>query len=331
MNRLYISGGRQRRTVFRKLEEWQSSQQALLIELDPSTNKSCARIEYVSPPEVCADELPAILFKSASLQGNKLYTCTSTEVLVYELPGFRLLHYISLPCFNDLHHVCPTQRGNLLVAVTGLDMVVEISTEGKMACEWSVLGGDPWQRFSRDIDYRKVASTKPHQSHPNHVFELGGEVWVTRLEQRDAICLTSPGRRIDIAVQRPHDGFVFGDKIYFTTVDGHVVVASRKTLHVEQTIDLNRISNQNGQVLGWCRGVLPLNERRLWVGFTRVRPTKFVENVAWIKHGGTHLHKPSHLALYNLEQGRCEQEIDLEPHGIGVVFSVLPVPSVDEE
>ena len=100
---------------------------------------------------------------------------------------------------------------------------------------------------------------------------------------------------------------------------------------VEQTIDLNRISNQNGQVLGWCRGVLPLNERRLWVGFTRVRPTKFVENVAWIKHGGTHLHKPSHLALYNLEQGRCEQEIDLEPHGIGVVFSVLPVPSVDEE
>jgi len=331
MNRLYISGGRQRRTVFRKLEEWQSSEQALLIELDPLTTKSRTCIEYVSPPEVCADELPAILFKSASLQDNKLYMCTSTEVLVYQLPGFRLLHYISLFCFNDLHHVCPTQRGTLLVAVTGLDMVVEISTDGKMVREWSVLGGDPWQRFSPDIDYRKVASTKPHLSHPNHVFEVDGEVWVTRLEQRDAICLTSPDLRIDIAIQRPHDGYIFGDRIYFTTVDGHVVIADRKTLQIDRIFDLTQIGNPSSQVLGWCRGVLPLDEWRLWVGFTRVRPTKFVENVAWIKHGGTHLHRASHLALYNLEQGRCEQEVDLEAHGIGVVFSVLPVPSVHEE
>jgi hypothetical protein len=327
MSRLYISGGRQRRTVFRNLEEWQSSEQALLIELDPSTNKSRACIEYVSPPEACANELPAILFKAASLHANKLYACTSTEVLIYELPGFRLLHYVSLPCFNDLHHVCPTHRGTLLIAVTGLDMVVEITPGGEILREWSVLGGDPWQRFSRQIDYRKVSSTKPHQSHPNHVFELDGEVWITRLEQRDAICLTSPELRIDIAIQRPHDGYVFGDRIYFTTVDGHIVFANRKTLQIDRTIDLNQMSRQNSQVLGWCRGVLPLDERRFWVGFTRVRPTKFIENVAWIKNGGTDLHKPSHLALYDLELGRCEQEIDLEPHGIGVVFSILPVPS----
>lgn len=330
MNRLYISGGRQRRTVFRRLEEWQSSEEALLIELDPATNQSLPRIEYVSPPEVCAAELPAILFKSASLQDHKIYACTSTEVLVYQLPSFSLLHYISLPCFNDLHHVCPTQRGTLLVAVTGLDMVIEITTEGEMVREWSVLGGDPWQRFSRQIDYRKIASTKPHQSHPNHVFELGSDVWVTRLEQRDAVCLTSPARRIEIAIQRPHDGYVFRDKIYFTTVDGHVLIASRESLQIETTIDLNSMSNQTGQVLGWCRGVLPVDERKLWVGFTRVRPTRFVENVAWIKHGGNYRHQPSHLALYDLDRGQCELQIDLEPHGIGVVFSLLPVPAPGE-
>jgi hypothetical protein len=329
INSFYVVGGRLRSTVFRKLEEWQSSEQALLIELDPKKNQSRVCVEYVSPPEVCADELPAFLFKSATIQGNKLYTCTSTEVLVYELPGFRLQHYISLPCFNDLHHVSPTQRGTILVVVTGLDMVVEVTTAGSLVREWNVLGEDPWARFSRQTDYRKVPTTKPHRSHPNHVFELDQEVWVTRFQQRDAICLTLPGPRIDIAVQSPHDGYIFGDRIYFTTVDGHVVIANRKTLQVEETVDLNQMSGQSGQVLGWCRGVLPLDERRLWVGFTRVRPTKFIENVAWVTNGHSPRHKPSHVALYDLERKTCEQEIELEPHGIGIVFSLLPVPAAE--
>jgi len=327
MNSFYVVGGRLRSTVFRKLEEWQSCEQALLIELDPATNKSRVCVEYTSPPGVCAPELPAILFKSATLQGNTLYACTSTEVMVYELPGFRLLHYISLPCFNDLHHVCPTDRGTLLVVVTGLDMVVEITATGDLVREWSVLGEDPWARFSRHTDYRKVPTTKPHRSHPNHVFELDHEVWVTRLMQRDAICLTKPGPRIDIAVQGAHDGYIFSGRIYFTTVDGHIIIANRDTLRVEDTIDLNQMSGQSSQVLGWCRGVLPLDERWLWVGFTRVRPTKFIENVAWIRSGYNHRHKPSHVALYDLKHKTCELEIELEPHGIGIVFSLLSVPA----
>jgi hypothetical protein len=325
MSKMYLSGGRLRSTIFRKLEEWQSTDRACLIEIDPEKNQSRARVEYVSPPEVCPDELPAILFKSAAIRGNALYACTSTEVLIYELPAFRLLHYVSLPCFNDLHHVFPTSRGTILVVSTGLDMVVEVTTAGESVREWSVLGEDTWTRFSRQTDYRKVPTTKPHKSHPNHTFELNGEVWVTRFQQRDAICLTTPGPRIDIAVQRPHDGYLFRDKIYFTTVDGHIVIASQKTLQVEQVIDLNEMSGKSEQSLGWCRGVLPLDERWVWVGFTRVRPTKFVENVSWIKHGAR-LHRPSHIALYDVERKQCEQEIEIEPHGIGIVFSLLPVP-----
>lgn len=320
----YISGGRQRGSLFRRLEEWQSSEEALLVELDPAKNESSIRLAYVSPSEVCADELPAILFKAATVQQNRLYACTSTEVLVYDVPSFQLQHYVSMPCFNDLHHVHPTTRGTLLVAVTGLDMVVEITLAGELLRQWNVLGEDPWGRFSPNVDYRKVATTKPHRSHPNHVFELDGEVWVTRLIQRDAICLSKPGPRIDIATQRPHDGYIFGDRIYFTTVDGHVVIANRKTLQVEQTIDLNQMSDPPGQVLGWCRGVLPLDERWLWAGFTRIRPTKLIENLAWIKNGPPQ-DKASHVALYDLVRKKCELEIDTEPHGVGVVFSLLAV------
>jgi hypothetical protein len=327
MNSFYVVGGRLRSTIFRKLEEWQSTEQALLVELDPAKNESKVHIEYVSPPNVCSKEIPAILFKSATLKENRLYACTSTEVLVYDLPDFRLTNYISLPCFNDLHHVYPSHRGTLLVVVTGLDMVVEITTAGELIREWNVLGEEPWARFSREIDYRLVSTTKPHKSHPNHVFELDNEVWVTRFHQRDAVCLTRPGLRIDVAVQRPHDGYLVGERIYFTTVDGHVVVANSKTLQVEESIDLTAMSGPPGQILGWCRGVLPLNERLLWVGFTRVRPTKFVENVAWIKNGPSR-HKRSHVALYDLKLKKCELEIELEPHGIGVIFSLLPLSGI---
>ncbi len=96
------------------------------------------------------------------------------------------------------------------------------------------MGGSSWQRFSRDIDYRKVASTKPHQSHPNYAFQLGGDVWVTRLYQRDAVCLTDSGKRINIALELPHDGVVRGKEIYFTLVDGRVALANADTLTVDK-------------------------------------------------------------------------------------------------
>lgn len=324
---IYVVGGKLRSRVLRELEEWQSCKQALIVQLDPERKTARTMVEYVSPSSVCAGQDAAVLFKSASLRGNCLYACTSTEVLVYELPDFRLLHYISLPCFNDLHHVAPSNRGTLLVAVTGLDMVVEISREGEILQEWDVLGEPLWTRFSRDIDYRLVPTTKPHRSHPNQVFQLGDEVWVTRLHQRDAISLTDPGRRINIAVQRPHDGYPADGAVFFTTVDGHVVIADQKTLQVQKVVDLNTINGHKNQVMGWCRGLLPLDERFVWVGFTYVRPTKFKENLAWITGAATR-RKPSHMALYDFERGECLQEIPLEPYGIGVVYSMFRVPAL---
>jgi hypothetical protein len=204
-------------------------------------------------------------------------------------------------------------------------MVVKFTPEGRVLAEWNVLGKDPWSRFSRDVDYRKVDSTKPHESHPNSVFQLDEDVWVTRLSQRDAVCLTSPGKRINIDVQRPHDGLVCGDRIYFTTVDGRIVIANRRTLAIDQIVDLNEIHrerHENDALLGWCRGVLPRDERRVWVGFTRVRKTQFRENVMWIKHAFKDKERSTHIALYDIVAGTCLQEIDLERFGMNVIFGI---------
>ncbi|MGA7338872.1 MAG: hypothetical protein WBW91_19260, partial [Candidatus Sulfotelmatobacter sp.] len=227
------------------------------------------------------------------------------------------------------HHVTPASDGSLLVVSTGLDMVVKVSLCGEIVAEWSVLGEAPWPRFSRSIDYRKVETTKPHLSHPNFVFELDGEVWATRFHQRDAICLNGSGKRIEIAGECPHDGLVWGERILFTAVDGKIVAVNRHSLRIDQVIDLRQIQDRGKQVLpAWCRGLLPVDDRRIWVGFTRIRKTLFRENIRWAKsilREGTVV-KPTHIALFDIVDKQCLKEIDLEPYGMNTVFGIFPVP-----
>lgn len=334
MSLLYLLGGRQRKLLFKNEDESHLYEAALILLLDTVAGTTILQMEYKSPSEARASEDSSHVFKSATLVGNIFYTCTSTEVLIFKMPGFNRVGYVSLPCFNDLHHITPTPDGNLLVANTGLDMVVRFTPGGQILEQWNVLGEDPWARFSKNVDYRKVDSTKPHHSHPNSVFQLGEEVWVTRFSQRDAICLTSPGKSIRIDVQRPHDGLVCGDSIYFTTVDGRIVIADRARLEVKQIVDLNEIhkaDDRRDALLGWCRGVLPLDERRFWVGFTRVRKTKFKENVLWIKHAFKEIERPTHIALYDIAEGKCLQEIDIEQYGMSVIFGIYNGESVQND
>jgi O-antigen/teichoic acid export membrane protein len=317
-DRLYVTGGQQRSYV--ETDEWKQYGKALIVAIDSASGEAATCVEYVSPPDVCPDEEPSITFKAGTLAGDRLYVCTSTEVLVYQVPDFRVVDHISLPCFNDLHHVRPTRNGSLIVANTGLDMVVEVGPDGRRLREWHVLGCDPWTSFSPHVDYRKVATTKPHRSHPNHVFTLGDEIWVTRFNQRDAICVNGEDR-MDIVVQRPHDGTPFDGLVYFTTVDGHVVVVDQRSRKTEAVVDLNPPGADG--MLGWCRGLSIVDRTHVWVGFSRFRPTKFQENVSWIKSGLRRRRKPTHMALYDLANGERLREIELESLGLHTVFSIV--------
>jgi hypothetical protein len=329
----YVVGGQQRPDALSR-PEWQRHQKALILRVEApspaSPNGRCEPVfEYLTPAEARpeSDDF-AVLFKAATLEAGVLHVCTATEVMALGLPSFERLSYLSLPSFNDLHHVRPTARGTLLVVSTGLDLVQELTPDGAVVREWSTLGGDPWARFERGRDYRKVESTKPHASHPNYVFEADDEVWVTRFEQKDAWCLTRPERSLPIDVERPHDGIVVGRRVYFTTVDGRVVVASLDGDRIERIVDLNRAAG-SPLALGWCRGLALPSERHAVVGFSRLRPTKFRENVRWVKHrlglASTPGNLPCRIACFDLQEERLLWEVDLEEHGLAAVFSVHPV------
>ena len=252
LSKLYVVGGRQKPTTAQRLPEWQVWGGGLIVEIDVRSGTARTLVEYMSPPDACAADLdPSIVFKAGTLVDGCLHVCTQTEVLAYSVPDFQQVGYVSIPRFNDVHHARPTADGTLLVANTGLDAVVEVTQDGDVCREWSTAGEDIWSRFDPTVDYRKVLTTKPHHSHPNYVFQVGGETWCTRLVQRDAICLTRPEWRIALDGAPNHDGNVIGDRVYFTTADAHVVVADAVSRRKVQDIDLNTLSSTKGP-LGWC-------------------------------------------------------------------------------
>ena len=327
--KLLITGG-ERKTHIERYPRWAPHEKAKLAVVDVDTGHAAVVLAYETPADARPDKDWSIVFKSGSLIGNKLYVCTQTEVLVYDVEkNFEQIGYISLPMFNDLHHVKPATNGNLLVVCTGLDSLIEVTDAGEFVSIRNVLGRDIWDLFSPNVDYRRVPNTKPHQAHPNYVFETGDQqVWVTRFEQRDAICMTDPSRRIAIDVQRPHDGVVRGDEVIFTTVDGHVVIADWPTQQIKRVVNLNLITT-HGKVLGWCRGLAFLDTDRIIVGFSRIRATKYRKAINWAGNriGHTRLlgRMPTRIAAYDLNHNQILWEIGLEMIDVDVIFSVLVI------
>jgi hypothetical protein len=321
---LWVVGGEQR-GVPHWTREWKLYKRALVVKVEGGRIERV--LEYETPPEHCADDSPAILFKSSTIKGNLAYLCTQTEILICDFPSFAIKKVISLPCFNDVHHVAVAPDGRLFAAVTGLDAVAELAPDGTLLRLVSVLGGSVWDRFSSTVDYRKVSTTRPHLAHPNFVFFLDGEPWVTRFEQHDAIPLDgkNDGRAFELATVGVHDGLISGDCIYFTAVSGLILrydLASGK----KQVFDLNSMSGSSrDQPLGWCRGILPLGERT-WVGLTRIRYTTLRYNVDWIRHGFRQDMRqppaPTRIACYDLAKGALVGEIGLEGESMNTVFSI---------
>lgn len=323
---IWVVGGEQR-GVPHWTREWRLYKKAAVVKVAGGQVKSV--LEYKSPPEHCCDNSPSIVFKAASIVGNRVYLCTQTEVLICDFPSFAIRKIISLPIFNDLHHVAVALDGRLFVAVTGLDAVAELEPDGTLLRLQSVAENSVWNRFSKTTDYRKVATTKPHLSHPNFVFFLDGEPWVTRFQQRDAVPLyrtTNSKTSILLGSEGAHDGRVSTGYVYFTAVNGFVLRFDLTTQKM-QTFDLNAFRNPYpGHPLGWCRGIHPVDVRTAWVGFSRIRYTPLRQNLDWARRGFRHADRhppaPTRIACYDLLAGTLLEEIGLEGAGMNTVFSV---------
>lgn len=295
--------------------------EALLVELDTRSGSCTVRLRWRSdaPGSPWDPQRVGHCFKGARWDGDSLLLCTEREILRVAPGGWRVLDVLTHPWFNDLHDVARIQ-GRLHVVSTGLDTLLVLNDAGELVQHWP-LGR---RRPERGQDYR-ARSTKPHEVHPNHVFEAEGRVWITRFHPCDAVAVGEPGVRLPIG-RPPHDGCLHQGRVWFTTVDGHLVSVAPGRRAVDRILALPR---EASEPLGWCRG-LHLEGNVAWVGFSRLRATRSRRHLArlrgWWRGHPVATDLPTRIGAYELSTGRARGAWSTEDVGLHAVFSVLPGP-----
>lgn len=328
---IYISGGVEKQDAQRKPGSHRYAR-GRLLRLDCDTGGRIAAteilVDHVTPPALAADDDPSVCFTAAHLTSERAWIPTKTEVLICRRPDFRVERVLTHPAFNDVHAAAPTVDGGTRVVSTGLDRVLYFDADDELRGVRPVLAGEStWGRFDPEADHRKIHSTKPHQAHPNFAFDFEGREWVTRFKQRDAVPIDAPdSARIPIDLEGCHDGVVHGGAVFFTTVDGHVVRTRPGLEGPERVWNLNELT-PGLRKLGWCRGLSFLDDGRVLVGFSRLRLTRWRDNIGWA--GGLAAvqnlgHRPTRLACYDLERGRLDFELEFEE--LDAVFSIHVEP-----
>jgi len=320
---LLIIGGRQTK-LFGGLkspndsEEYWSYFRPTILEIDAASGRVLRRHadDKIDLDLICRAYSHS--YRGGRLTGDTLLTCAMSECVEFSLSRFEVVRRWSHPLFNDLHDVA-VLNGHTYVVSTGLDAVLRF-TEGEDEPKiFPVVEG-----AAPDLakDFRTI-STKPHASHPNHVFSLGSDVWVTRFQQQDAVCLTRENTvGFEISADRPHDGILHAGHLYFTSVNGAVSVFEPAPPKLLAVHDMNDFYPDTQ--LGWCRGVEIVGSN-LYVGFSSMRQTKWVEHLRFLKRG-LKSNLPSRIVKFDLSTQEPVGQIEFEPTEISLILDIIACP-----
>jgi len=313
---------------YSRLREFFGKERAIVMgcidQLDDSTG-GVSHLKRVTVPDEYRDVSFQKDFRltAASIVGPRLYVGSPTQVFVFSWPSLELIQEIDSPYFHDVHHV--TVINDLIYVVsTGLDAVMTFGLNGEFKSIQSVFLNDIWSKFNRETDYRRIGSLKPHDAHPNFVFEMNGDVWCTRFRQRDVVKVGDLKSSIPVSRHAGiHDGFSFEDSIFFTTVNGHVIELSKTSKSVIEDLDINNLDDR-GVPLGWCRG-LYVTQDYFYVGFSVLRTTKLEENLDWVNNkwkGKPMTRLPSRVAVIDRQQKKIVREFTLSHPDVDMIFTI---------
>jgi len=300
---------------------------AVIQLIDWDRKKVLRQVEYVSPKENLGEGL-SMMFKGAQVVDDQLYVVTNTEVLKYDLSNFRLIDVLTHSSFNDLHAILVNENGTY-VCNTGLEVVQRFDGTGELCDEWNLAASPTWRRFDKGVDYRRVASTKPHDVHINHLFELNGEMWVNLGSRRVARSLANTDCVIDMDAcfgedekVLCHDGLVRDEYIYFTSVNGSVLIVERETKKFKERIDFS--SQGNGEKkIGWTRGIEVVGQKA-YVGVSKMRHSKFREYTKWMLTG-KQLPMPSSILEMDLQTHRVSGVYEMQGVQGCAIYSIIRV------
>ena len=328
-NNLLITGGVLRPNGY-DLGEGKYYGCAKLLHVNTSTTQIKELLSVSEGTDNFPEVYPNLEFTVGDIEADKLWLAMDTEIRLYQYPQLSLLKTFSHPCFHNIHSVA-VHEDELYVTSTGIDLVVVLDkVNGNIKRLFNVEGKPIWHRYSETTDYRKVHSTRPHDSHPNYVFWLDNQPWVTRCTQEDAVMLSDISKRIDISgpdkVISVHDGIVNGDYVFFTSVDSCIVIADIKTHKVIETVNVANLRGYGG-LRGWCRG-LYVSGDIFYVGFSRLRKTRRIDKIEWVSrliNKGKTIEDCSVLGI-NMVTREIVADYIIPTGMLDAIYAILPEP-----
>lgn len=325
MKKLLVAGARLRPGGY-ELGDGKYYDKATLMQLDLESGEYsevlCKTEGGVNYPA----EHPNLQYTAPCLEGDFLWLPTDTEVYKYQLPSFEELACFSHPCFQNLHsaHIFGEE---LVVSSTGLDNIVVMDKHsGAVKDIYGTEGKGPWHRFNDQTDYRQVHSTRPHVTHPNFVFKIDDDYWVTRCGFEDAVKINDVEDKIKVGqkdIIAVHDGITWNGKVVFTRVDGFIVVCDPKTREVLNKID--PFENERNRPLGWCRG-LCIEEGIFYIGYSKLRKTKLKSKLKYLTKGNFKFTSGNNslVVAYDLANQKVLRIYESDDDVIDAIYGILP-------
>lgn len=322
---LLISGGCLRPNGF-ELGEGRYYQSARLVKLDLTSGQFSLMLQKDEGGEHYPREHPNLQFTCGQVVDDSLWLPTDTEVFHYTLPELTLRKVISHPCFHNVHSVSIINQ-QLVITSTGLDNIVLCDPQsGDIQSIINTQGKDPWHRFDRSFDYRLVHSTRPHDSHPNYVFQLEGNLWVTRCTQEDAVNLTDVSDRIDIDLggdKGVHDGHFYNGKLIFTQVDGVLLICDPQERKMIELFD--PFARHSNRPMGWCRGLF-IDGDDFYIGYSKLRKTTMGSRLKFLSQGNFKYASGNNALIVKVNmRSREVQQTYVTPDGlIDAIYGIMP-------
>src|SRR5262249_10553852 len=129
---------------------------AAAIVVDWESKKILREFLYTSPPEQHNPQQ----FAFGQVLDQHLAVVTYSEVLFVRLATWEVERTVTVPHFNDLHHIL-VREDELWVCNTGLQAVHKMTLDGRVLDTVSTTETPTWTTYNRAEDYR-VRNTKPH-------------------------------------------------------------------------------------------------------------------------------------------------------------------------
>jgi hypothetical protein len=266
----------------------------------------------------CASPSEHQVFTVGYVAGRTLIQPTRTEILSFDLDTWTIQSAVSHPLFYDLHSVTPTPRGTQWVTATGHDSVLEVAGD-RVLRHVFLRSSDFEVCFPGISDFRRepFARFKPHVIHPNYAIEIDGQPWVTAMNER-AFRTADGSDRVEIAEGMPHDGRRIGERLWLTTVNGHVIVLDAATRTRQKHFFVGDASPS-----GWWRGI-DVSGDRCFVGRSALRPSRW--NEIFQRFTGRDVDRARcEVVVVSADDGRLLHRIEAGNDAGGQIYAIYTV------